>query len=86
MFQKKWSNIDLWINNAKVNVMHNNTWETDLCYTDSVINTNIMGMICGSQIAVKNMLSIVWKVLDQIISGRIKLYYMEQQNMHLLIS
>lgn len=51
----KWSTIDIWINNAGVNVPYQNIWETESCYTENVINTNIIGMIYGSQIAAKNM-------------------------------
>ncbi len=54
--QKKWSTVDIWINNAGVNVPHKNIWETEICYTENVINTNILGMIYGSQIAAENML------------------------------
>ena len=52
----KWSTIDIWINNAGVNVPYKNIWETESCYVDNVINTNILGIIYGSQIAAKNML------------------------------
>ncbi len=53
----KWSTIDIWINNAGVNVPYKNIWETDTCYLENVIDTNILGMIYGSQIAAKNMLN-----------------------------
>ncbi|KAF0091702.1 MAG: short-chain dehydrogenase [Fusobacteria bacterium] len=51
----KWSTIDIWINNAGVNVPYKNIWETESCYLENVVNTNILGMIYGSQIAAKNM-------------------------------
>ena len=53
---EKWSSIDIWINNAGVNVPYRNIWDTESCYTENVINTNISGMISGSQIAAKNMI------------------------------
>lgn len=54
---KRWSTIDIWINNAGVNVPYRNIWETESCYLENVINTNILGMIYGSQIAAENMLN-----------------------------
>lgn len=53
---KRWSTIDIWINNAGVNVPYRNIWETESCYLENVINTNILGMIYGSQTAAENML------------------------------
>jgi len=35
--QKKWSTVDIWINNAGVNVPHKNVWETDICYTENML-------------------------------------------------
>lgn len=54
---ERWSTIDIWINNAGVNVPYKNIWETESCYLDNVLNTNILGMIYGSQIAAVNMLA-----------------------------
>lgn len=51
-----WGSIDIWINNAGQNVPHVLSWETAETYTDSVIRTNIIGMIYGSQIAATGML------------------------------
>ncbi len=53
---KRWSTIDIWINNAGVNVPYKNIWETESCYLENVLDTNILGMIYGSQIAAENML------------------------------
>lgn len=54
---KKWGRIDIWINNAGRNVPHEYACETEACYVDAVIDTNIKGMIFGSQVASKNMLA-----------------------------
>lgn len=53
---KCWGNIDIWINNAGQNTPHVFSWETGETYTQNVINTNILGMIYGSQIAAAGML------------------------------
>ena len=53
---KKWGSIDIWINNAGQNCPHEFAYDTDPMKTAAVINTNILGMIYGSQVAAKNML------------------------------
>lgn len=53
---KHWGSIDIWINNAGQNVPHVFSWETGESYTQNVINTNILGMIYGSQVAAAGML------------------------------
>lgn len=53
---KKWVKIDFWINNAGQNCPYEFACDTGQNYTDAVIDTNIKGMIYGSQIAAKNML------------------------------
>jgi len=53
---KHWGSIDIWINNAGQNTPHVFSWETGETYTRNVINTNILGMIYGSQIAAAGML------------------------------
>lgn len=53
---KKWGTIDIWINNAGQNSQHTFSWETDFYDTKSVINTNLIGMIYGSQIAAREMI------------------------------
>ena len=52
----RWGNIDIWINNAGQNCPHEFMWETGEEYVDSVVDTNIKGVIYGSKIAVENML------------------------------
>ena len=52
----QWKKIDIWINNAGQNTPHEFLWETGETYTESIIQTNITGMIFGSQIAAKGML------------------------------
>ena len=53
---KEWGSIDLWINNAGQNCPHEYAYNTDASSTEAVINTNIIGMIYGSQVAARNML------------------------------
>jgi short-subunit dehydrogenase len=53
---KRWGSIDIWINNAGQNTPYTFSWETEEAYTKSVINTNVLGMIFGSQIAAKAMI------------------------------
>lgn len=52
----KWGRIDIWINNAGQNCPHELSYYTDVAAVDAVIDTNIKGMIFGSQVAAKNML------------------------------
>lgn len=51
-----WGSIDIWINNAGQNAPHKFAWETGETYTRNIINTNIVGMIYGAQIAAAEML------------------------------
>ncbi|MFC2145010.1 SDR family NAD(P)-dependent oxidoreductase [Actinomycetota bacterium] len=54
--KEKWGSIDIWINNAGQNCPYEYCFETNSSYIDALIDTNIKGMIYGSQIASKNML------------------------------
>ncbi len=51
-----WGTIDIWINNAGVNSPHDHTYNINKTYTDAVIDTNIRGVIYGSQIAAEKMI------------------------------
>lgn len=53
---KQWGEVDIWINNAGQNAPYMFAWETGEDYTVNIIKTNIIGMIYGSQIAVRGML------------------------------
>ena len=53
---KKWGCIDIWINNAGQNSPYEFSYDTEQAYVDSIIDTNIKGVIYGSQVAAKNML------------------------------
>jgi len=53
---RKWGTIDIWINNAGQNSPHAFSWDIDVSDTKSVINTNLIGMIYGSQIAAREMI------------------------------
>jgi short-subunit dehydrogenase len=52
----KWGKIDIWINNAGQNTPHVFSWETEENITRQIVETNITGMILGSQIAASGML------------------------------
>ena len=49
--------VDIWINNAGQNTPHVCSFETDESYVRTVIETNILGMIFGSQVAAQGMLA-----------------------------
>jgi short-subunit dehydrogenase len=49
--------IDVWINNAGMNAPHKYVYETSTEYTDVLLDTNIRGLIYGSQVAAKNMVA-----------------------------
>ncbi len=53
---KKWGSVDIWINNAGQNAPYRYAWETGEDYTRKVVDTNITGMIYGSQIAAAEMI------------------------------
>jgi len=52
-----WGKVDIWINNAGQNTPHNKVWDTNTINTSGILNTNILGMIYGSQVTAKGMLS-----------------------------
>lgn len=51
-----WGSVDVWINNAGQNTQHVFAWETGAPCTENVIQTNLLGVIYGSQIAAMGML------------------------------
>lgn len=53
----KWGRVDVWINNAGQNCPYEFAYDTEQHYVDAVIDTNIKGVIYGSQVAAKNMLA-----------------------------
>ncbi len=53
---QKWGRIDIWINNAGQNCPHEFIYNTEAPYVEKLIDTNIKGMVYGSQVAAKNML------------------------------
>lgn len=53
---EQWGGIDIWINNAGRNTPHRLVWETDERNTEDIFQTNLIGMIYGSQIAAAGML------------------------------
>lgn len=52
----RWGCVDIWINNAGQNAPHQFSWETGERYTAQVLNTNLLGLVYGSQIAATEMI------------------------------
>lgn len=53
----KWGRVDIWINNAGQNSPYEFSYDIEEKYVEAIIDTNIKGMIYGSQIAAKQMLA-----------------------------
>lgn len=53
---RRWNGVDIWVNNAGRSTPHRNVWETDVDHTRQVIETNLLGMIYGAQVAAQGML------------------------------
>jgi NAD(P)-dependent dehydrogenase (short-subunit alcohol dehydrogenase family) len=54
---EKWGHIDIWVNNAGISQPSNlMLWQLADSTTDGIVETNILGMIYGSQIAAAGML------------------------------
>jgi short-subunit dehydrogenase len=55
--KQKWGSVDIWINNAGVSQPSNKMlWELSDSITDGLVETNICGVIYGSQVAAAEML------------------------------
>ncbi len=54
---KKWGKVDIWINNAGINCPDEFIYKTEQKYVDEVIDTDLKGVVYGSQVAAQNMLS-----------------------------
>jgi NADP-dependent 3-hydroxy acid dehydrogenase YdfG len=54
---EKWGSIDIWINNAGQNCPRESLCDTPDEYIDSVVDTNIKGVMYGSKVAAENMLN-----------------------------
>lgn len=53
---EQWGRIDIWINNAGQNTPHKPAWETGESHTRNLIETNLLGLIFGAQVAAAGML------------------------------
>ncbi len=53
----RWGKVDIWINNAGQNCPYEFCYLTEALYVDALIDTNIKGVIFGSQIAARNMIN-----------------------------
>lgn len=54
---RHFGSVDIWINNAGISNLRMPVWETASEEADRVIRTNMLGMIYGSQVAIRGMLS-----------------------------
>lgn len=54
---EKWGSIDFWINNAGINTPNCYVYETDIDSLNNIIQTNITGMIYGTQVAMNEMIA-----------------------------
>ncbi len=54
--KQKWGKVDIWINNAGITNFTRLLWEVDPAEISPVINTNIVGLIYASQVALQGML------------------------------
>ncbi len=54
--KSKFGNIDIWINNAGISGSQVEIWENPPAQVRDVVDTNILGTIFGSQVAVRGML------------------------------
>ena len=52
----RWGKIDIWTNNAGQNMPHEVSWEIDEPCVENIIQTNLIGMVYGSQIAARGMI------------------------------
>lgn len=53
---KQWGRVDIWINNAGQNAPHEFIYNTEECYVNAVIATNINGVVYGCQVAAAGMI------------------------------
>lgn len=53
----RWGQIDIWINNAGQNAPNAFSYDTEKKYVRDIVDINITGMIYGSQVAAKGMLT-----------------------------
>jgi NAD(P)-dependent dehydrogenase (short-subunit alcohol dehydrogenase family) len=52
----RWGSIDIWINNAGIGQPWLPFWEIDPQTAEAVVNTNILGVMNGTRVAIKGML------------------------------
>lgn len=57
MSAKRWGHVDIWVNNAGRNVPYETVWDTEAKFVDAVVDTNLKGMVFGSQVAAKGMVA-----------------------------
>ncbi|HWP97637.1 MAG TPA: SDR family oxidoreductase [Syntrophomonadaceae bacterium] len=55
--QDHWGRVDIWINNAGINQPDLYLWELSTVDTNNLLQTNLSGLIYGSQVAMQGMMS-----------------------------
>ena len=83
----RWGRVDIWINNAGQNCPYEFCYDTESGYIDSLVNTNIKGMIYGSQTAARHMIKLgggqIWNMeglgSDGMIQKKTIIYGMSKQ-------
>ena len=54
---KKFSKVDIWINNAGVMNDHRHTWEVEPKVLKSIVDINVLGTLYGCKVAIKGMMN-----------------------------
>lgn len=53
---QRWGSVDVWINNAGISQPRQHLWELAADTTEAIVQTNILGVVYGSQVAAEGMI------------------------------